>query len=119
MYTAPEAVQRGDLSLLHRTETDRLLTSLELLPALIDLIECSDIPAGFMGEDEAHEPLDILRKYEPTLLSGNKADRTAALRNLSAELHEYAQQQINNAACVMEDWTELTKAAARVTGALK
>ena len=119
MYTGAEAIQRGDLSLLHRTETDRLLTSLELLPALIDRIECSDIPAGFMGEDEAHEPLVILRKYEPTLLSGNKADRALALRNISADLREYAQRQINSAACAMEEWTELTKAADRVTGALK
>jgi len=119
MYTEAEAIQRGDLSLLHRTETDRLLTSLELLPALIDLIECSDIPAGFMGEDDANEPLDLLERYEKWLISDDKDGRIVALTDLKNDLLEYAQRQINSAACAMKEWTELTKAAARVTGALK
>jgi hypothetical protein len=116
MYTLREAVEYQAWDQLGRPQCDQILDALEGSEALSDAVKSSDVPAGFIGEDEAHEPLALFAQYEADLLSGTRAERAQALRMLREDLSAWALERVRATEYGMEEWRGLVKIAGRVLG---
>jgi hypothetical protein len=111
MYTLQEAIDRRDLALLDRQQHQQLLQTVDTVDELANSVTCSDVPAGFIGEDEAHEPLALIRNYEADLLSGTKADRVQALRMIQEDLGAWALERVRSTEYAMQEWAKIEKLA--------
>ena len=110
-YTIQEAIERQDFTLLSREQENELIFLLDQGSTLAESVRCSDVPAGFMNEDEAHEPLTHLHNYETTLLDGNKTERRQALKLLREDLSAWALQAVHSAEYGMSEWRQLVALA--------
>lgn len=106
-YTIQEAVERQDFTLLSREQENELIFLLDQGSSLAESVRCSDVPAGFLSEDEAHDPLTHLHNYEATLLEGNKTERHQALKLLKEDLSAWALQAVHTAEFGMDEWRQL------------
>ena len=117
MYTIEEALKYDKLEHLSRSDCDKIIDTISGVDALVEAVTISDIPAGFISEDTASEPLRLLHQYEKTLLSGSKADRAGALRLLKQDLDSLTLEITNGTEFAMEEWNQIEALAKKVQGA--
>ncbi len=117
MYTIEEALKYDKLEHLSRSDCDKIIDTISGVDALVEAVTISDIPAGFIGEDDASEPLRLLCQYEETLLSGYKEDRADALRLLKQDLASLFLEIMNGVEFATEEWNQIEALAKKVQGA--
>ena len=117
MYTIEEALKYDKLKHLSRSDCDKIIDTISGVDALVEAVTISDIPAGFISEDTASEPLRLLCQYEETLLSGYKEDRADALRLLKQDLASLFLEIMNGVEFATEEWNQIEALAKKVQGA--
>lgn len=116
MYTLTEAVKYQAWDQLGRPECDKLLDTMTASVELANAVTCSDIPAGFISEDEADQPGALLWEFQAALVDGTKAERVKAFQALDKALTEWALERVRATEYGMEEWRALVKLAGRIPG---
>ena len=94
MYTIQEAVKYQEWDRLGAVQCDKLLDTMTVSVELANAVTCSDIPAGFITEDEADRPAALLWEFQAALVDGTKAERVKAFQALDKALNEWALERV-------------------------